>query len=162
MALTAKECVKVTTEDRLAIITIDHRPVNALNRQTLQELDQVLEAVAADSNIKVVILTGGGSLAFVAGADIKEVGHITSAQEAQAIRRRCGASWLVVCPGIRPAGVAAGDQARVVTPREAVARGADALIIGRPITHARDPRAVVRRIVEDLNERHPCSHETSS
>ena len=83
MALTAKECVKVTTEDRLAIITIDHRPVNALNRQTLQELDQVLEAVAADSNIKVVILTGGGSLAFVAGADIKEVGHITSAQEAQ-------------------------------------------------------------------------------
>ena len=89
-------------------------------------------------------------------------GVVASAQEAQAIRRRCGASWLVVCPGIRPAGVAAGDQARVVTPREAVARGADALIIGRPITHARDPRAVVRRIVEDLNERHPCSHETSS
>ena len=85
MALSSAQNVKVAVEDRVAIVTIDHRPVNALDRQTLHELGQIVEAIAAEPTVKVVIVTGGGSLAFVAGADIKEVGQIASAQEAQAM-----------------------------------------------------------------------------
>ena len=83
MAVAPADNVKVSVEDRIAVVTIDHRPVNALNRQTLQELGQVLDGIGADSAVKVIIITGGGSLAFVAGADIKEVGQLKSPQDAQ-------------------------------------------------------------------------------
>lgn len=83
MPLNSGECVKVSVEDRLAVVTIDHKPVNALNRKTLEELSQLLDAIQNDATVKVIILTGGGSLAFVAGADIKEVGQITSVEEAK-------------------------------------------------------------------------------
>ena len=75
--------VKVTIEDRVAIVTIDHRPVNALDRQTLRELGQAMEGLAADAAVKAVVLTGAGSLAFVAGADIKEISQLASVQEAE-------------------------------------------------------------------------------
>jgi len=55
-----------------------------------------------------------------------------------------------VTPGVRPAGIAAGDQRRVMTPAEAIARGADWLVIGRPITEADDPVAAAAGLVEDL------------
>lgn len=85
MAVASGECVKVNVEDRVATVTIDHRPVNALNRQTMEELDRAIDAVSADATVKVVIVTGAGSLAFVAGADVKELGEITSPQEAQRV-----------------------------------------------------------------------------
>ena len=83
MALTSRECVKASVEDRIAIVTIDHRPVNALNRKTMEELSQVLDELRADAAVKAVILTGAGSLAFVAGADIKEMSQLPSPQAAQ-------------------------------------------------------------------------------
>ena len=83
MALTSSENVKISVEERVAIVTIDHRPVNALNRQTMQELGQALDGLRAETTVKVVILTGAGSLAFVAGADIKEMSRLSSPQEAQ-------------------------------------------------------------------------------
>lgn len=83
MALTSGQNVKVAVEDRIAIVTIDHRPVNALDRQTLRELGQLVDAISADPSVKVVILTGGGSLAFVAGADIKEVSQLASVEAAK-------------------------------------------------------------------------------
>jgi len=83
MALTSGENVKVAVEDRVATVTIDHRPVNALNRQTMEELHRLLDGLGADPGVKVVILTGAGSLAFVAGADIKEVSQLASSQQAQ-------------------------------------------------------------------------------
>ena len=83
MPVTSGACVKVAMEDRVAVVTIDHRPVNALNRQTMQELGTIVEGLRGEAAVKVVILTGAGSLAFVAGADIKEVSQLTSAQEAQ-------------------------------------------------------------------------------
>lgn len=83
MAVASTEHVKVSVEDRIAVVTIDHRPVNALDRQTVQELGQVIDGISADPVVKVVIITGGGSLAFVAGADVKEVGQLKSPQEAQ-------------------------------------------------------------------------------
>ena len=83
MAVSSGECVKVSVEDRIALVTIDHRPVNALNRQTLRELGDVVEGLRAEPSVKAVILTGAGSLAFVAGADIKEVSQIGSPAEAR-------------------------------------------------------------------------------
>ena len=83
MAPTSRECVKASLEDRIAIVTIDHRPVNALNRKTMEELNQVLDELRADTAVKVVILTGAGTLAFVAGADIKEMSQLASPQAAQ-------------------------------------------------------------------------------
>lgn len=85
MPVASGQNVKVVVEDRVAIVTIDHRPVNALDRQTLQELGQAIDAVAGDPAAKVVVLTGGGSLAFVAGADIKEVSQLGSVEEAKAM-----------------------------------------------------------------------------
>ena len=83
MSLPSGTNVKVAVEDRIGVVTVDHRPVNALDRQTLNELGQVVDAIAQDPSVKVAILTGGGSLAFVAGADIKEVSQIKTPQEAQ-------------------------------------------------------------------------------
>ena len=85
MALTSGQNVKVAVEDRVAIVTIDHRPVNALDRHTLQELGQMADALSAEAAVKAVIVTGGGSLAFVAGADIKEVSQLGSVEEAKAM-----------------------------------------------------------------------------
>ena len=85
MPVTSGENVKAVVEDRVAVVTIDHRPVNALNRQTLEELGQTFEALAGDPAVKVVVITGGGSLAFVAGADIKEVSQLGSVEDARAM-----------------------------------------------------------------------------
>jgi enoyl-CoA hydratase/carnithine racemase len=85
MAVASGEHVKVAVEDRVAVVTIDHRPVNALNRQTLQELDRTLDRLTADPTVKVVVITGSGSLVFVAGADIKEVSQLGSIEAAKAM-----------------------------------------------------------------------------
>ena len=85
MPVASGQHVKVAVEERVAIVTIDHRPVNALNRQTLEELGQAMQGLAGDETVKAIIVTGGGSLAFVAGADIKEVSQLSSVQDATAM-----------------------------------------------------------------------------
>lgn len=82
-----------------------------------------------------------------AGAD----GVIASGHEAQALRAAMGPEFLIVTPGIRPAGSAAGDQARITTPADAIAAGADYLVIGRPITAAADPRAAAEAIAAEID-----------
>ncbi|HEX8076610.1 MAG TPA: orotidine-5'-phosphate decarboxylase, partial [Chthoniobacterales bacterium] len=78
-------------------------------------------------------------------------GLITSPQEVALLRQRLGPQIMLVTPGVRPAWAAADDQKRFTTPRQAVDRGADYLVIGRPITAAADPRAAVERVVEELS-----------
>jgi orotidine-5'-phosphate decarboxylase len=85
-------------------------------------------------------------LALAAGAD----GLVCSPQEVARIRDAFGQSPMLVVPGVRPAGSALGDQARVATPAEAVVAGADWLVIGRPITGAADPSAALSAIVAGL------------
>ena len=85
-------------------------------------------------------------LAAEAGMD----GVVCSAQEAPLLRRACGARFLLVTPGIRPAAADRGDQQRVVTPGDAIARGASYLVVGRPITRAPDPLAALRAINEEV------------
>lgn len=77
-------------------------------------------------------------------------GVVCSAKEAMAIRGACGRAMRLIVPGIRPAWSAAEDQKRIVTPREAIALGADYLVVGRPITEARDPVAAARRVVAEI------------
>jgi orotidine-5'-phosphate decarboxylase len=87
-------------------------------------------------------------LARDAGMD----GVVASPHEVSLIREACGPDFLIVTPGIRPAGAAAGDQARAATPREALAAGADYLVVGRPITGAGDPSAAADAIVREMEQ----------
>ena len=77
-------------------------------------------------------------------------GVVCSAQEAAALRARFGREFWLVTPGIRPAEAARDDQNRVATPREAIAAGADYLVIGRPITRAPDPLAALRAVQAEI------------
>ena len=77
-------------------------------------------------------------------------GLILSAEEVAAMRASLGPDMVLVTPGIRPAGTDAGDQKRVMTPGRAIAAGADHLVIGRPITQAKDPRAAADAIVAEI------------
>jgi orotidine-5'-phosphate decarboxylase len=77
-------------------------------------------------------------------------GVVASAHEAQALRRALGTRPAIVCPGIRPASSPAGDQKRVCTAGEAIARGADWLVVGRPITHAAHPRRVALELLTEM------------
>lgn len=77
-------------------------------------------------------------------------GVVCSAQEAESLKQACGTAFALVTPGIRPAGSAADDQRRIVTPVDALKNGSDYLVIGRPITGAENPAAALRAIVEDI------------
>jgi orotidine-5'-phosphate decarboxylase len=77
-------------------------------------------------------------------------GVVTSPREAAALRKELGPDFLIVTPGVRPAGGANGDQARVSTPAQAIAAGASHIVVGRPITGSKDPAAAARAIVEEI------------
>ena len=78
-------------------------------------------------------------------------GIVTSAREASAVRTKLGNNFAIVTPGVRPAGSAHADQARVVTPAEAIAAGASHIVVGRPITAAPDPAAEAQSILEQIS-----------
>ena len=85
-------------------------------------------------------------LALSAGAD----GMVCSAHEAAMLRDALGAGPVLVVPGIRPAGADTGDQARTMTPRQAVDAGADWIVVGRPITGSADPAAAAAAIAAEI------------
>ena len=77
-------------------------------------------------------------------------GVVASPLEIRAIREVCGKALTIVAPGVRPAGTDRGDQARTMTPHEAIAAGADYVVVGRPITEKKNRREAAVRIIEEL------------
>jgi orotidine-5'-phosphate decarboxylase len=82
--------------------------------------------------------------------DIGVDGLVCSAAEAANLRSVAGKGMVLVTPGIRPAGAAAGDQKRIMTPAAAIRSGADYLVVGRPIVEAPDPKAAAEAIVAEI------------
>jgi orotidine-5'-phosphate decarboxylase len=110
---------------------------------SLSDADLAELSVAVDVKTQVLRLA---KLAVKAGCG----GVVASAQEARQLRDELGTGFAIVTPGVRPAGASVGDQARVVTPAEAIAAGATHIVVGRPITEAADPGKAAREILEQL------------
>ena len=89
-----------------------------------------------------------GSLARKTGCG----GLVASGLETKELRRELGNDFAIVTPGVRTAGTAAGDQARVLTPRDAIVAGATYLVVGRPILEAADPARAAAAIVSEIGE----------
>ena len=85
-------------------------------------------------------------LAKSAGVD----GVVASPNEAKLIRENCGDDFLIITPGIRPAGSAINDQSRIATPSSAIKNGANYLVVGRPITKADNPKLAAQKILEEI------------
>lgn len=115
--------------------------VTVLTSMSSTDLPEV--GVSRDADQQVSLLAG---LAAQCGLD----GVVCSAWEAATLRQQCGAAFALVTPGIRPAGSGRGDQQRVATPSEAMAKGSHYLVVGRPITRSDNPLAVVRAINQEL------------
>jgi orotidine-5'-phosphate decarboxylase len=103
------------------------------NKQVLSVRDEVvrLAAIAAEAGLH---------------------GVVTSPLEAEAMKRRHGAEFIVVTPGIRPHSARTGDQARSASPTNAVRAGADYLVVGRPVLEAADPVAAVDEILTEMGQ----------
>jgi orotidine-5'-phosphate decarboxylase len=110
---------------------------------SLSDADLAELSVAVDVKTQVLRLA---KLAVKAGCG----GVVASAQEARQLRDELGTGFAIVTPGVRPTGASVGDQARVVTPAEAIAAGATHIVVGRPITEAADPGKAAREILEQL------------
>lgn len=78
-----KQFIKMTVEERVAIITIDHAPVNAMSTEVLDELAATVDEINANPDVKAAIITGAGQMAFVAGADINVFTTLTTAESAK-------------------------------------------------------------------------------
>ena len=101
----------------------------------------------AGINIKLEgLVLKRAEFAAEAGAD----GVVASAKEAAAIKSRFGEALKIVTPGVRPKGASANDQARIVTPADAIKAGADHLVIGRPIVAAEDPAGAAKAIQKEI------------
>jgi len=113
--------------------------LTSIDQRTLTD-ELGVSAAVRDQVVRLAVL------ARKAGLD----GVVASPHEVEAIRSECGPDFVIVTPGVRPAGADVADQKRVMTPSEAVVAGADYLVIGRPITKANDPAGAAREIASQI------------
>ena len=99
-----------------------------------------IEAAPEEQVVRLARLAAANELA----------GVVCSAWEIERVRAACGPDFLLVVPGIRPAGATAGDQKRVMTPGQAAVAGAHFIVVGRPITQAPDPAAAAQAVRQEL------------
>ncbi|MBA2689437.1 MAG: orotidine-5'-phosphate decarboxylase [Burkholderiales bacterium] len=136
-----------------AMLTAARQAIDALSHKPLLIGVTVLTSLA-DEDLPAVGMTGPLSAAVLRLAALAQTcrldGVVCSGREAAMIRSALGAAFTLVTPGIRPAGAAARDQARILTPEEALRLGANYLVIGRPITQAADPAAALQAINDSI------------
>ena len=123
-------------DQRLKILGVT--VLTSLNQQSLTRM-------GIDMALEDLVLKRA-EFAAEAGAD----GVVASAREAASIKARFGDALMIVTPGVRPTGADANDQQRVVTPADAIAAGADYLVVGRPIIAAKNPKAAARTIHDEI------------
>lgn len=141
MCRAAVEAARATAKE-------DNRPVPLIIGVTiLTSLD--------DNDLADVGLSSPAHAAALRLAKLSQInglhGVVASAEDAANIKEHCGPDFLVVSPGIRPSGSAAGDQKRLMTPSRAIANGADYLVVGRPITQAADPANAADQIAGEVH-----------
>ena len=148
--------------------------VHALGGKTMMiNAVQAVHRIAAEKKIEAPKVLGVTVLTSLKDADLKEAGiskkvtqevpllaalaHsagldgvVASAQEIKLIRKVTGKNFLIVTPGVRPTWAAHGDQKRVMTPGEAVAAGADYIVVGRPITQHPQPLVASEKILKEI------------
>jgi orotidine-5'-phosphate decarboxylase len=129
------EAVKIGVERPLVLgVTV----LTSLDNRDLADIG--VGATTADHVVRLA------RLARISGLD----GVVCSGEEIEPLREALGPDFKLLVPGIRPAWAAAGDQKRILTPGEAVRRGADYLVIGRAITDADSPRDAAQRIADEI------------
>ena len=132
---------------RAAVAGKGSSSLKILGVTVLTSLDrQALRDIGYNDNAENLVMRRVDQ-ALKAGID----GVVSSPLEAAAIRANVPESFLVVTPGVRPAGADAGDQKRVATPASALSGGASHLVIGRPITQAKDPKQAAIRICQEMS-----------
>ncbi|HVU20926.1 MAG TPA: orotidine-5'-phosphate decarboxylase [Rhizomicrobium sp.] len=137
------EAMMLAAKDAAASVNPEMKIIAVTLLTSLDQKDVAAVGYRGSAAAQVVRLA---RLAQKSGLD----GVVCSAHEITAIRKECGEDFMLVVPGIRPAGADLADQRRVMTPREAADAGADILVIGRPITGAADPGEAARAIYESL------------
>jgi orotidine-5'-phosphate decarboxylase len=128
--------------------------LRACNHETLLVLGVTVLTSLAETDLLEIGLGGSAGENAVRLARLTQRsglrGVVASPLEIAPIREACGADFVILTPGIRPAGSDAGDQRRTMTPGEAVRAGASYIVVGRPITNAADPRAAALRVVDEM------------
>jgi orotidine-5'-phosphate decarboxylase len=134
MMAAAAEAAKAPGSPRLLAVTV------LTSMDAAQLTGTGITATPADQVLRLA------KLARQSGID----GFVCSAEEVASVRAATGPDSLLVIPGIRPTGTAIGDQKRVATPAQAIAHGASLLVVGRPITQAKDPGAAAEAILDEI------------
>lgn len=133
MEAAAQAC---TGKTRIIAVTV----LTSMDRADLQLLGSCFNPLEA-----VVSLAGAARESGIHGV-------VCSPLEASAVRKVSGEDFLIITPGVRPAGSAAGDQKRVMTPFDAIKAGATSLVVGRPITGANEPARAAEAILQEIEE----------
>jgi orotidine-5'-phosphate decarboxylase len=132
--------------------------VDGANRGALQAgvPPPMVLAVTVLSSLSGESLASPASLAFEA-REAGAVGAVVSGDDVSVVREAMGEDFALVVPGIRPSSSSLNDHARVLTPEEALSAGADYLVVGRPVTDARDPVGAARTILQEIHWEGPAA-----
>lgn len=131
---------------RAAVVARAHSPLGLLGVTVLTSMDQDDFAAAGYAGNITDRVVARAIAAMETGMD----GVVASPSEIVAVRKAVGRGLAIVTPGIRPKGGDVGDQKRIATAEEAIAAGADYLVVGRPITAASDPRSAAEALADEI------------
>lgn len=140
MATARRELDQVCADEGLnAPLLIGVTVLTSMSQEDLEE-----------TGVKDLLPSRARSLAKL-GQDAGLDGVVASPHEIEVVKNACGSDFQVVTPGIRPAGSAMHDQSRVMTPAQAHSHGADFIVVGRPITQAKNPADAVKSILAEIS-----------